>query len=47
MINEGFSHDGVIEGIVGGVNFYRLQAGDPSQGSGQWFVETKKLILLK
>ncbi len=22
------------------------QAGDPSQGSGQWFVETKRLVLL-
>ncbi len=29
------------------VYFYRLQAGDPSLHSGQWFVETKKLILLK
>jgi len=47
MINESFSHDGVIEGIVGGVYFYRLQAGGPSQGSGQWFVETRKLILLR
>ncbi|MBI3123565.1 MAG: S8 family peptidase [Ignavibacteriales bacterium] len=30
-----------------GIYFYRLQAGDPSAGSGQNFVQTKKMVLLK
>jgi hypothetical protein len=30
-----------------GIYFYRMQAGDPSTSSGQSFVETKKMILLK
>ncbi|QQS36611.1 MAG: T9SS type A sorting domain-containing protein [Ignavibacteriales bacterium] len=30
-----------------GVYFYRLQAGSPSSGSGQGFIETRKMILLK
>jgi len=30
-----------------GVYFYRLQAGDPSTNSGQSFVQTRKMILLK
>ena len=34
-------------GLTSGVYFYRIQAGDPSTGSGQVFVETKKMILLK
>ena len=33
--------------ISSGVYLYRLQAGDPSLRSGQWFVETKKLVLVK
>jgi len=33
--------------LSSGVYFYRLQAGDPSTGSGQSFVETRKMILLK
>jgi len=33
--------------ITSGVYFYRLQAGNPSQGSGQGFVQTKKMLLLK
>lgn len=30
-----------------GVYFYRMQTGDPSQGSGQWFVETRKMVVVK
>ncbi len=32
---------------LSGVYFYQMQAGDPSAGSGQSFVDTKKLLLLK
>ncbi len=39
QVHQSFSHDGVIEGIVGGVYSYRLQAGE--------FVEVKKLVLVK
>ena len=31
-------------GVASGVYFYRQQAGDPSAGSGQSFVDTKKLL---
>ena len=34
-------------GLPSGVYFYRLQAGSPSAGSGQSFVETKKMVLMK
>jgi hypothetical protein len=34
-------------GLASGLYLYRLQAGDPSAGSGQSFVETKKLLLLR
>ncbi len=30
-----------------GVYFYRLQVGNPSAGSGQGFIQTKKMVLLK
>jgi hypothetical protein len=33
--------------LPSGVYFYQLKAGDPSTGSGQGFVSTKKMILLK
>ena len=35
------------EGVNSGVYFYQLKANDPSTGSGQSFVETRKMILLK
>jgi hypothetical protein len=34
-------------GLSSGIYFYRLEAEDPSTGSGQSFVETKKLMLLR
>ena len=33
--------------LPSGVYFYRLQAGNPSTSSGQGFVETKKMVLMK
>ena len=33
--------------LASGVYFYKLQTGDPSTSSGQGFVETKKMILLR
>lgn len=33
--------------LQSGIYFYRLQAGDPSAGSGQGFVQTKKMVLIK
>ena len=35
------------EQLPSGIYFYQLKAGDPSTSSGQGFVETKKMILLK
>jgi len=33
--------------LASGIYYYQLRAGNPSTGSGQSFVETKKMILLK
>jgi hypothetical protein len=33
--------------LASGIYFYQLRIGDPSTSSGQSFVETKKMILLK
>jgi len=33
--------------VAGGIYFYKLQTGNPSAGSGQRFVQTRKMILLK
>ncbi|MCZ6776773.1 MAG: T9SS type A sorting domain-containing protein, partial [Ignavibacteria bacterium] len=34
-------------GLASGVYVYRFEAEDPSAGSGQRFIETKKLLFLK
>ncbi|NWF50467.1 MAG: hypothetical protein HXY49_07980 [Ignavibacteriaceae bacterium] len=36
-----------IGDLVSGIYFYQLQAGDLSTGSGQVYLETKKMILMK
>ncbi|MCZ7612827.1 MAG: hypothetical protein M5T52_04605 [Ignavibacteriaceae bacterium] len=33
--------------LSSGIYFYRIQADDPSTSSGQGFVQTKKMILVK
>jgi len=33
--------------LPSGIYFYKLQAGSPSTSSGQSFVETRKMVLLK
>jgi hypothetical protein len=38
---------GSIKNLSSGIYFYQLRVGDPLSGSGQSFVETKKMILLK
>ena len=34
-------------GLSSGIYFYKLEAGNPATGSGQSFIQTKKMILLK
>jgi hypothetical protein len=48
-IKEAGTYELVYDGtcLTQGDYFYRLQAGDPTTGSGQVFVETKKMLLLK
>ena len=41
------SHSGTVRNLLSGIYFYKLQAGNPSPGSGQGYVVTKKMILLK
>jgi uncharacterized Ntn-hydrolase superfamily protein len=41
------SHSGEVRNLTSGIYFYELKAGNPSTGSGQGFVETKKMLLLK
>jgi hypothetical protein len=42
-------YEGEFDGseLTSGIYFYQLKAGDPSIGSGQNFIETKKMILMK
>jgi hypothetical protein len=40
---EFYAIGGDAYNLLSGIYFYRLQAGDPSTGSGQGFVETKKM----
>jgi len=35
------------DGLTSGVYFYQLRAGNPLTGSGQGFMETKKMVLLR
>jgi hypothetical protein len=37
----------MVAGLPDGIYFYRLQSGDPSTSSGQSFMETIKMILMK
>ena len=41
------SHSGDGRNLSSGVYFYQLKAVDPSTGSGQGFIQTKKMILLR
>jgi aminopeptidase N len=42
-----FNSSSGIGDLVSGIYFYQLQAGDPLTGSGQVYLETKKMILMK
>ncbi len=35
------------EGLTSGIYFYQLRVGDPESSSGQGFIETKKMVLLR
>jgi photosystem II stability/assembly factor-like uncharacterized protein len=37
----------IASNLSSGTYIYRIVAGDPSTGSGQYFVETKKMVLMK
>jgi hypothetical protein len=42
-----FEYEWNANNMPSGVYFYTLKAGDPSTGSGQSFIQTKKMVLLK
>jgi len=42
-----YRKDWDASGLSSGIYVYRLAAGDASVGSAQWFVQTKKLLLLR
>ena len=52
LVNE-FKQAGTFEvqfsasGLASGIYLYRIESGNPSTGSGQGFVQTRKMILLK
>jgi hypothetical protein len=41
------SHSGFVRNLACGIYFYQLQAVDPESSSGQVFVETRKMLLIK
>ena len=41
------SHSGEVRNLPSGIYFYRLQVFDPGSRTGQVFVQTKKMILMK
>jgi hypothetical protein len=45
--NVDFNPASSIKNLASGIYFYQLRVGDPSSGSGQGFVETKKMVLLR
>ena len=52
LVNEqmqpgSYSVDWDASNFPSGVYFYRLEAGDPSTGSGRSFVESRKMVLIK
>jgi hypothetical protein len=42
-----YSVDFDATGLASGIYFYSIIAGDPSSSSGQGFVQTKKMVLVK
>jgi len=40
-------HSGEVRNLSSGIYFYTLKAGDPSTSSGQGFIQTKKMVLIK
>jgi photosystem II stability/assembly factor-like uncharacterized protein len=42
-----YSYEWDATNLASGVYLYRLQAGDPSQGAGQGYVETRKMVLMR
>jgi len=41
------SHSGEVRNLTSGVYIYSLRVGNPSKGSGQGFVQSKKMMLIK